>query len=230
MNCGTNIIRAEVAALYVNGARIAHVTDVTLSTQNALREIVGESSVRTFQYGLDSWQVAANGFVTFVDGYSWDFLMSQLDQFQYLTIKIPTNESGTDYLQGSVLLRSQSLTAGNTGEMIKMSLDFQGSGPLQRVFTCYGLLFTDPYSTIDGAGCATEHPQKLYLSNQSSYPYVEVGDQLYTDSDCTTPYTGQANQYVGISNLSGAAYRLDNSGIVTAKEISACNGSGGEEG
>ena len=122
----TNIVKAEVAGLYFNNARIAHITNVVISFNNELREVVSTSSVRSYIYGRDSWTVQSDGFVSFQDGYNWDYMMELLDQYQTITIKVPTNAAGTDYLVGSVLLENNTLTAGNTGEMIKMSLSFKG--------------------------------------------------------------------------------------------------------
>jgi hypothetical protein len=223
----TNIVKAEVAGLYLNNARIAHITNVTITFNNELREVVGTSSVREYIYGRDSWSVTSEGFVSFQDGYNWDYIMELLDQYQTLTIKIPTNESGSDYLQGSILLESNVLTTGNSGEMIKMSLSFKGSSALQRVFTTYKLKAITNQSTVDGAGCATAYPTDIYLSNQAAYPYINVGDTIYTDSTTTSPLTGQANKYIGLVNRYGIAYRIDGSGVVISEHISTCGNSSG---
>lgn len=223
MSQNTNIVKAEVAGLYLNNSRIAHITNVTIQFNNELREIVSTSTVRSFIYGRDSWSVTSDGFVTFQDGYNWDYIMEMLDTYQVLTIKIPTNAAGTDYMQGNILLESNTLTAGNSGEMIKMSLSFKGSGSLQRVFSSYKLQATTPKNTIDGAGCATDYPVDIYLSNQSSYPKIEIGDTIYTDSTLSTALTGNANKYIGIINDFGVAYKIDGSGVVIEKSITTCN-------
>ena len=82
----TNIVKAEVAGLYFNNARIAHITNVVISFNNELREIVSTSSVRSYIYGRDSWTVQSDGFVSFQDGYNWDYMMELLDQYQTITI------------------------------------------------------------------------------------------------------------------------------------------------
>lgn len=227
MAISSNIVKAEVAGLYLNNVRIAHITNVTMNFNNELREIVGVSSVRRFIYGRDSWSVNSEGFVTFQDGYNWDYLMEMLDTYQVLTIKVPTNASGTDYMQGSVLLETNTLTAGNSGEMIKMSLSFRGSGALTRVFASYNLSAIINQNTVDGAGCATVYPDTIYVGNQSSYPYLSVGDIIYTDADLLTPLTGQPNTYIGIQNFFGVAYKIDGNGEVIDQTISTC-GSGTE--
>jgi hypothetical protein len=218
----TNIVKAEVAGLYFNNARIAHITNVVISFNNELREVVSTSSVRSYIYGRDSWTVQSDGFVSFQDGYNWDYMMELLDQYQTITIKVPTNAAGTDYLVGSVLLENNTLTAGNTGEMIKMSLSFKGSGPLTRTFSTYNLMAITNQSTIDGAGCATSYPTEIFLTNQLSYPYLQVGDTIYTDAATTTALTGQANTYVGIINKYGTAYKIDGNGEVISTHASTC--------
>ena len=220
----TNIVKAEVAGLYVNNARVAHITNVTVSFNNDLKEVVGTTTVKQFIYGRDSWSATSEGFVTFTDGYNWDYLMELLDQYQTLTLKIPTNEAGTDYLVGSVLIANNTITAGNTGEMVRMSLQFTGSGALTRVFASYPLQATAPQAGIDAAGCATSHPNTYYFTNQASYPAIQVGDTIYTDQATTTALTGQANKYIGIINKFGVAYQIDAAGEVIAIEVSTCGG------
>lgn len=219
----TDIIKAEVAGLYANGARLAHITNVTINFNNDVQEVVSNTTVKSYIYGRDSWTASADGLVSFNTGYNWDYLMSMLDQYQVLTIKVPTNSSGSDFLQGNVLLQSQTLTAGNTGSMIQMSLQFVGSGPLQRVFSAYPLAGTNPQATVDGAACATAYPATYYAGSQSNYPKLGVGDILYTDVALTTPVTGQANNYIGIINAYGEAYRLDAAGAVTVITVSTCD-------
>jgi hypothetical protein len=220
----TNIVDADVAGLYINNVRIAHITNVVLNVENDIRQIAGNSTVKEFIYGRDSWTCSSDGFVTFQSGYNWDYLMAMLDQYQFLTLAIPTNESGTEYLIGNALLQSNSLTAGNTGEMIKMSLQFQGSGPIQRVLLSYPLATTGIQNTADGAGCATSHPTIYYFNNNTdSYPKLEVGDFIYTDATLTTKLTGFPNKYIGIENDFGVAYYIDTHGEVQAKTISTCS-------
>ena len=224
MSQSTDIVNAEIAGLYVNNVKIAHITNVVLTIDNELRQIAGNTSVKEFIYGRDSWSVQSEGFVAFQSGYNWDYLMAMLDQYQYLTIKIPTNANNNEYIVGIALLQTNTLTAGNTGEMIKMSLSFQGTGPLQRVFASYPLNCTPPETTIDGAGCATSYPNTYYFNNQSSYPFAQVGDTIYTDAALTTALTGNANKYIGIQNQYGTAYQIDTNGEIIAKEISTCGG------
>ena len=77
-------------------------------------------------------------------------------------------------------------------------------------------------STIDGAGCATSYPTEIFLTNQLSYPYLQVGDTIYTDAATTTALTGQANTYVGIINKYGTAYKIDGNGEVISTHASTC--------
>ena len=198
-----------------------------ITIENDVRQIAGNTSVKEFIYGRDSWSVQSDGFVTFQTGYNWDYLMELLDQYQYLTLKIPTNDSGSEYMIGTALLVTNTLTAGNSGEMIKMSLSFQGTGPMQRVFASYPLNCVGPTATIDGAGCATSYPQTYYFSNQNSYPIADVGDIVYTDAALLNPLTGHNGQYIGLQNSFGVAYRLDDTGEIVAKSITTCSGSSG---
>jgi hypothetical protein len=223
MSQGTNIVQSEIAGLYVNNVRIAHVTNVVINIENDLLEIAGTTTVKEFIYGRDSWTLSSDGFVTFQAGYSWDFLMELLDQYQFVTIAVPTNASGTEYLMGNALLRTNALTAGNTGEMIKMSLTFQGTGPLYRNFTSYPLNATTLKSTIDAAACNPTYDANYYFSNgNNSYPIADIGDIVYTDPALSSPLGGGVSQYIGIQNEPGVAYKIASNGEVTAKEISTC--------
>jgi hypothetical protein len=180
--------------------------------------------VKEYIYGRYSWTCSSDGFVTFQVGYNWDFLMVLLDQYQFVTLAIPTNAAGTEYLIGNALLQTNSLTAGNTGEMIKMSLQFQGTGPLYRQFSEYPLDATTIKTTIDAAACNPAYDTKYYFSNTNeSYPIAEVGDIVYTNPGLTATLTGGTGKYIGIQNEPGVAYHIDASGSVTAKSISTCD-------
>jgi hypothetical protein len=217
------LVFGDIAALYIQGVRIAHCTGLTVSFNNEMREVVSNSSVRTYIYGRDSWNVSADGLVTFANGYNFDFLMAMLDNYQSVTFVMPTNASGTEFLEGIVLLESCQLKSDAGGDVIRMSLSFKGNGPLNRKILNYSVEGTNPKFDANDAGCTKQHPQTFYLSNTNgSYPYLQVGDTIYLDADHTTALTGYNNFFVGLKYQVGTAYQIDSSGVVTSILATTC--------
>lgn len=223
MSAPEGLLKSELAALYLNNVRIAHITGLSLSFQNELREVVGNTTVRTYIYGRDSWSAQADGLCSFSEGYNFDFLMAMLDQYQSLTIKFLTNSSGSEYMEGTILLESLDLKSVAAGDVVRMNMSFKGNGPLNRVLVEYVLEGTSPQVNADDAGCATAWNETYYISNTNgSYPYLQVGDTIYLDEAKTTALTGYANKYIGIKNRVGTAYQLDAAGEVIATTATIC--------
>lgn len=182
MSTPQGLVKSELAALYLNNVRIAHITGLNISFQNELREVVGSTTVRQYIYGRDSWSATADGLCSFSEGYNFDFLMAMLDQYQSLTLRFLTNTSGSEYMEGTILLESLDLKSVAAGDVVRMNMSFKGNGPLNRILVDYVLEGTSPQVDADDAGCATAWNETYYISNTNgSYPYLQVGDIIYLD-------------------------------------------------
>jgi len=217
------LVLGDIAALYVENVRLAHITSVSISFQNELREVVGDSSVRQYIYSRDSWNASADGLCSFADGYNLDFLLSLLDNYQVITMKMPTNSAGTEYLQGQVLLESCDIKSDAGGDVVRMSLSFKGSGALSRNIISYQIEGSTPKADPDDAACGKQFTETYYIENlNNEYPYLVVGSQIWLDSAHTIKLTGFSGSHVGIKYQQGKAYTIDANGVVTAVISTTC--------
>ena len=209
------LVKSEVVGLYLNNVRIAFITNVDIRFQNETREVVGTSTVKQFIYGRDQWSAQADGLCAFSEGYSFDYIMSMLNNFQTLTIRFFTNESNTEYMEGSVLIESVDLKGGNSGTVVQLSMGFIGSGALNRVIIDYTIDATSPKVDSSDAVCGKNFLETYYISNENnSYPYLQIGDQIWLDAAHTIPLSGFANKFIGIKYDGSNAYQLNASGEV----------------
>ena len=219
----SGLVLGNVAALYVENVRLAHITDVSISFNNELREVVGSTTVREYIYSRDAWSAQANGLCSFANGYNLDFLLSLLDNYSNITLKMPTNSAGTEYLEGIVLLESCDVKTDSGADVIRMSLSFKGNGPLTRNIVEYQVEATTPKTNADDAGCGKQYPETYYIQNtNNSYPYLQVGDTVYLDAAHTTPLTGFNNKFISLKYQAGTAYKLNASGDIIEKLAVTC--------
>jgi len=129
----TGIINATTLAIYIGTTKIAKLTNVSLSLNQALRSSVNkdDGGWEKSLHGARSWSLSGDSEFAFDSDYGIDDLVDAIISRTTLTVMLSTEISGDYKFSGSALLESIELSAG-TEENATYSFSMKGTGAISR--------------------------------------------------------------------------------------------------
>jgi len=127
------IINATTMAIYIGATKIAALTNVSLSLNQALRTSVNkdDGGWEKSLPGARSWGMSGDSEFAFDAGYGVDDLVDAIINRTTLTVMLSTEVSGDYKFSGSALLESIELSGG-AEENATYSFSLKGTGAITR--------------------------------------------------------------------------------------------------
>lgn len=119
---------------YVGGTKVAHCTAADISRNHSPREATSKDSggYSEILEGLRDWSASGEAFFDLAAAYGYSDLDTIMQNRTAITVRISSETSSEEYLQGSAYLTSLELTSG-VEESATFSFEVQGTGELQYI-------------------------------------------------------------------------------------------------